>query len=296
MTARPAAAPLDAPSHVPSDAPPARPLLTIRPSRGWAVVDVREVWEFRDLLVSLAGRDLKIRYKQTVLGVLWVVLLPLTAAGIFAFVFGGVAKLETPGGVPYFLFTFTGLLAWNLFNGTLGRASSVMVGNEHLVSKVYFPRLILPLSTVSTGLIDLAVASGMLIILLIAFWHLPGVEILLLPVCLTLLLMLSLGAGMAATALAVSYRDIGYILPVLLQLLLYLSPIAYPLAEVPERFRAIYSLNPLVPLLEAFRWSVLGVGTVPWGGLAYAAVVSLLVLVGGALVFRRMERRFADVI
>lgn len=251
---------------------------------------------FRDLLLSLAGRDLKVRYKQTALGVTWVILQPLIAAGIFAFVFGGVAKLEAPGAVPYFLFSFVGLLAWNAFSGSLNRASGAMLGNEHLVSKVYFPRLILPISTLFAALIDFAVALGMLGVLLVLFWKLPTVSVLLMPLLLLLMLMLALGIGFAATALAVSYRDIGYIVPVALQFLLYASPVAYALQEVPEQYRAIYLLNPLAPLLEAFRWSVLGVGEVLWGYLAYAAAVSVLTFGLGAFVFKRMERKFADVI
>ncbi len=276
--------------------PTRAPHLTIRPSSGWRALDLRELWHFRDLLLTLAGRDLKVRYKQTALGVAWVILQPLIAAGIFAFVFGGVAGLDAPGEVPYFLFSFVGLLGWNAFSSTLSRASAAMVGNEHLVSKVYFPRLILPLSTVFAALIDFAVAFGMLLVLLLIFWGLPAVNFLLMPVVLLLLLMLSLGIGICATALAVSYRDVGYIIPVFIQFLLYASPVAYALQEVPEQYRAIYSLNPLAPLLEAFRWSLLGVGELEWGYLAYAAAMAGLAFAVGAFVFKRMERKFADVI
>jgi lipopolysaccharide transport system permease protein len=275
---------------------PRRAHLTIRPRSGWAALDLQEIWAFRDLLFTLAARDLKVRYKQTVLGVAWVIFQPLMAAGIFTFVFGAVAELEAPGAVPYFLFSFAGLLAWNAFNGTLNRASGALVGNEHLVSKVYFPRLILPISTIFAALIDFAVALGMLAMLLVLFWHLPGATLVLMPFCLLLVLMLALGLGCAATALGVRYRDVGYIVPVALQFLLYASPVAYPLQEVPERYRAIYLLNPLAPLLEAFRWSVLGVGEVLWAHLLYSAVFAVTALVAGAFVFKRMERKFADVI
>ncbi len=273
-----------------------RPHLTIRPRSGWAALDLQEIWAFRDLLFTLAARDLKVRYKQTALGVAWVIFQPLMAAGIFTFVFGAVAELEAPGGVPYFLFSFAGLLAWNAFSGTLNRAGGALVGNEHLVSKVYFPRLILPVSTIFAALIDFAVALGMLAVLLVLFWHLSGATLGLMPLCLLLMLMLALGIGCAATALGVSYRDVGYIVPVALQFLLYASPVAYPLQEVPERYRAIYLLNPLAPLLEAFRWSVLGVGEVLWGHLLYSGIFAATALVAGAFVFKRMERKFADVI
>ncbi|CAN5868621.1 ABC transporter permease [soil metagenome] len=270
--------------------------LTIRPRSGWAALDLREIWLFRDLLLALAGRDLKVRYKQTSLGVAWVILQPLIGAGIFAFVFGAVAKLEAPGGVPYFLFSFVGLLAWNAFSGTVNRSSGAMVGNEHLVSKVYFPRLILPISTIFAALIDFAVALGMLAVLLGLLWHLPGTALALMPLVLALMLTLALGIGFAATALSVSYRDVGYVVPVALQFLLYASPVAYPLQEVPEQYRAIYLLNPLAPLLEAFRWSLLGVGEVLWGHLLYSAACAATALIAGAFVFKRMERKFADVI
>jgi lipopolysaccharide transport system permease protein len=275
---------------------PRKPLLTIQPRSRWAALDLREVWLFRDLLLTLAGRDLKVRYKQTVLGVMWVILQPLIAAGIFAFVFGGVANLEAPGAVPYFLFSFVGLLAWGVFSSTLNRTSGVMVGNEHLVSKVYFPRLILPLTNIFATLIDFMVALGMLVILLAVFWHFPAANLLLMPVCVLLLLMLALGVGFAATALNVSYRDVGYITPVAVQFLLYASPVAYSVQEVPEAYRTVYMLNPLAPLLEAFRWSILGVGQVHWGFVTYAAAVCIGTFVVGAFVFKSMERKFADVI
>ena len=269
---------------------------TIRPRSGWAALDLREIWLFRDLLLALAGRDLKVRYKQTALGVAWVILQPLIGAGIFAFVFGAVAKLEAPGGVPYFVFTFVVILSWNSFSGTINRSSGAMVGNEHLVSKVYFPRLILPISTIFAALIDFAVALGMLAVLLGLLWHLPGATLALMPLVLALMLTLALGIGFAATALSVSYRDVGYVVPVALQFLLYASPVAYPLQEVPERYRAVYLLNPLAPLLEAFRWSLLGVGEVLWGHLLYSAACAVTILIAGAFVFKRMERKFADVI
>lgn len=275
---------------------PRRAHITIRPRSGWAALDLREIWHFRDLLRALAGRDLKVRYKQTALGVAWVILQPLVGAGIFAFVFGVVAEIEAPGAVPYFLFSFVGLLAWSAFSGTLNRASGAMVGNEHLVSKVYFPRLILPISTIVAALIDFTVTLGLLAVLLALFWHLPGATLVLMPLILLLMLVLALGIGFAATALAVSYRDVGYIVPVALQFLLYASPVAYPLQEVPERYRAIYLLNPLAPLLEAFRWSLLGVGEVLWGHLLYSAACAATALIVGAFVFKRMERKFADVI
>lgn len=271
------------------------PHQTIEPP-GWISLDLPEIWRFRDLLTILAMRDLKVRYKQTVLGVSWVILQPLIGAGILSFVFGGVAKLEAPGGVPYFLFSFTGMLLWHAFSTTLNRSGSALVGNSHIVAKVYFPRLILPMSTVFSALIDFAVGAVLYTILLAMLWHFPGWEILMAPVCLLVAMLLAVGVGFALSALAVPYRDINYLRPVTVQFLLYASPVAYAVSAVPEAQRGIYLLNPLAPLLQTFRWAALGVGQPSWGYFALAAAVSLVVFLIGAIIFSRMERSFADVI
>ena len=273
----------------------ARPHLIIQPGRGWRAVNTRELWQFRDLLSSLANRDLKLRYKQTALGIIWVVLQPLMAAGIFSFVFGSVAKLPSDG-LPYFLFSYAGLLGWNVFNNTATKVGASLTGNAQLISKVYFPRLILPLSAVPSVLVDFAVAAVMMAVAM-AFYHVvPTAAVLLLPVWAALLLLLSLGLGLVATSLAVSYRDVAYILPVFLQILLYASPIAYALSAVPARARTVYDLNPLSAPLEAFRASLLGTPMPGGGSLAYSAVVSILLFLAGVYAFKRMERKFADVI
>ncbi len=271
------------------------PCLTIRPLTGWAALDLAEIWQFRDLLFTLAARDVKLRYRQTALGAAWVVLQPLLAATIFAFVFGRVARLPS-NGVPYFLFAYIGLVAWNLFSTTLSKAGGCLVGSSHLVSKVYFPRMVLPLSTAFGSLIDAAVSLAMLIVLMAIYHVAPGWGVVALPVWLALLLMLSLGVGFFTAALMVRYRDVQYILPVLTQMLLYASPVAYALSAVPAKLQIWFLLNPLSGLLEGFRWSLLG-GTPPgWGAISFAAAASVLVFVGGACFFKRMEREFADVI
>ena len=273
----------------------ARPHLIIQPGRGWRAVNTRELWQFRDLLSSLANRDLKLRYKQTALGMILVVLQPIMAAGIFSFVFGSVAKLPSDG-LPYFLFSYAGLLGWNVFNNTATKVGASLTGNAQLISKVYFPRLILPLSAVPSVLVDFAVAAVMMAVAM-AFYHVvPTAAVLLLPVWAALLLLLSLGLGLVATSLAVSYRDVAYILPVFLQILLYASPIAYALSAVPARARMVYDLNPLSAPLEAFRASLLGTPMPSAGSLAYSAVVSILLFLAGVYAFKRMERKFADVI
>ncbi len=282
-----------------SPAPP-RPRLVIEPPSAWAALNLHELWHFRELLWNLAVRDVKLRYRQTALGVIWVILQPLLGAAIFAFVFGKVGRFKTPGDVPYLLFALSGMMAWQAFAGTLTRTSNTMVGNAHLVSKVYFPRVVLPLGTLSSTLLDFTVTLAFLFVIMGFRWHYPGWNILLMPVCLLLLVMLSLGAGLWATALSVSYRDVGYVIPVMTQLLFYLSPVAYSvqtvLERVSERHRTLYFLNPMASILEGFHWSLLSVGTIHWGWLAYAGCVSLATLVVGAYVFSRMERKFADVV
>ncbi len=273
----------------------AEPYLTIRPRSGWAALNFLEVWHFRDLLLSLAGRDLKLRYRQTALGVIWVILQPLIAAGILSFVFGAVAKLSSDG-LPHFIFSFAGLLAWNAFNNTLSRSSTSLVGNAHLVSKVYFPRLVLPLSTLISTLVDFAVAMGMMIVLMICYRIAPQPGLLLLPILLLILAAMALGVGLYAAALMVSYRDIGYILPVFMPFLMWASPVGYSISDVPLRWRGWYMLNPLAGLIQSFRWSLLGRGEFSATQLIYPATVSVAVFVAGAFAFRRMERRFADVI
>lgn len=275
-----------------------KPYLVIQPTRGWAALNLPEIWQFRDLLLTLAGRDVKLRYRQTALGVIWVVLQPLLAAGIFSFVFGKVARIQTDG-VPSFLFSYAGLLGWNAFNNTLGKASTCLIQNSQLISKVFFPRLIVPLSTVFSTLIDFGVALAMMAVLL-AVNHVPlGLPILLLPVLLLLILMLAVGVGLYVAALTVSYRDVQFVLPVLLQFLLYASPVAYPVSQVPVAWQRLYMLNPLAGLLEAFRWAFFHKITshpVAWWAVGYGAIFACSALVVGVFAFKKMERRFADVI
>ncbi len=275
--------------------PPRVPYLTLRATSGWAALKLGELWHFRDLMFTLADRDIKVRYKQTVLGVAWVILQPLLAAGALSFVFGKVAKLPSDD-LPYFVFSFAGLLLWNVFANTLSKTSNSMLGNTHLISKVYFPRLILPISSTFSTLIDFAVALAMMGVLMIAWRLAPGWGLLLLPAWLFFAILLSMGVGLMAAALLVRYRDVGYILPVATQLLMYVSPIAYSVSAVPAKWRFIYFLNPVTGLLEAFRWSLLNHGSFPWPFVLYAVVISSLIFLAGAMMFKRMERTFVDVI
>ncbi len=271
------------------------PVLVIRPDSARTLGLAGDLWAFRDLLWSLADRDLRLRYRQTALGVAWVLLQPVLGALIFTFVFGVVAGLPSDG-VPYFLFTFASLAGWALFAGILTRASGSLVQNSPLIAKVWFPRAVLPASTLPAALIDFLIAllllGGMMAWAEVA----PGIAILTVPLWVLALAMLALGLGLIGSALMVSYRDVQHILPVGVQLLLYASPVAYSASNVPERFLALYYLNPLAPLLEGLRASLLGTPMPPTNTIVWGATVALGTFVLGAAVFRRLERRFADVI
>lgn len=273
-----------------------KPRLTIVPRNKWLPANPRELWDFRTLLTRFGARDLTLRYRQTALGVTWVVLQPLLGAGVLSFVFGSVAKLKAPAGIPYFVFSLTGMVGWTVFSDVTTRASSVMVGNAPLVSKVYFPRLVLPLSSVLSTLVDVGVSLVLLGVVMTIYGVVPGAAIVLLPVWILLCTLLSLGIGMGAGALMVRYRDIQYILPIGVQFLLYASPVAYELSAVPASAQAIFKLNPLTGILEAMRWSILDVTRPSTGLIAYSTVVSLLLCVAGLALFTHMERQFADVI
>jgi lipopolysaccharide transport system permease protein len=271
------------------------PVLVIRPDSARSLGIITDLWQFRDLLWALADRDLRLRYRQTVLGVAWVVLQPMLGALIFTFVFGVVAGLGSDG-IPYLTFTFASLAGWGLFSGIVSRASGSLVQNSGLIGKVWFPRSVLPSSTVPAALVDLVVA--LLVLAMLMAWQgvAPTAAILTLPLWVALLVALALAIGFAASALMVRYRDVQHILPVALQLLLYASPVAYAASNVPERFRPLYQLNPLATALDGLRWSLLGAEAPPTPAVTLALLVTLGLLVLGTWMFRRMERGFADVI
>jgi lipopolysaccharide transport system permease protein len=274
-----------------------RGLRTLRPTTGWVAVDLGELFEFRDLLLELARRDIKLRYRQTVLGIAWVLLQPLVAAGVLNFAFGIVAGARPPGG-SYFLFTFVGLLAWNLFSLTLNKTSLSLVGNSYLVSKVYFPRLILPLSGTLSTLLDFSIALVVYFVLLMAGGASAQAYVVLLPIWIALIFCLALGAGFIAAALTVKYRDIQHILPIVIPFLLYASPVAYDVTQIPPDYRtAFYLLNPLAALIAGLRASLLtGSSLPPLPFVAWSATIALSLFVFGAAVFKRTERSFADVV
>ena len=271
------------------------PVTVILPPGRLALPRWSEVWEAREVLYRFAQRDILLRYRQTVVGVAWVLIQPLFSAGIFSIVFGQVANLSS-GDVPYFIFSYVGMLAWNLFSGTVTRAAPSLVSNQALVSKVFFPRMLVPLSTAASVLLDFLVSFVLGIVLLVLYGINPGWPIVLVPVWVVLIVLLSEGIGLIASALMVRYRDVGYILPWLIQILLYAAPVAYTVDAVPENLRALFNANPLTWMLELFRWSMLGQAPPPlWQGLGFAAV-ALVVFYVGAMAFQTWEREFADVI
>lgn len=261
------------------------------------MLPVRDLLEFRDLVRILAVRDVKLRYRQTVVGVAWVVLQPLLAAGILSFVFGTVAGLTTgQSEVPYFVFSFAGLMVWNVFIQVFLKATDSLVANAQLVSKIYFPRLALPLSTVFGVLVDFAVSVGLMIAFMVAYDVRPGEAVLVAPVAVAVAVMLGLGIGLVTASLNVSFRDVRYVVPVVSQFLLYATPVAYAADVVPPSARWFLDVNPLVGVLELFRWAVLETDAPSVTHLVVSVVAAVAVMVVGALVFQRTERRFADVI
>jgi lipopolysaccharide transport system permease protein len=270
---------------------------TLRPTTGWVALDLRELVEFKDLILEFARRDIKLRYRQTALGIAWVVLQPIVAAGVLNFAFGVVAGAR-PQGPSYFLFTFAGLLMWNLFSMTLNKTSLSLVGNSYLISKVYFPRLSLPISGTLATMLDFGVALGVLFIVQAVYGIAPGWQLLLVPLWVVLVLCLALGAGLIAAALTVQYRDVQHILPILIPFMLYASPVAYDVSQIPQGYqRLFYLINPLAAPIVAFRASLLPTTPMPpLPSLAWSAAVAMALFVFGAAVFKRTERKFADVV
>ena len=272
-----------------------RSIFVIQPTHGLSALNLRELWSYRDLLFILADRDVKLRYKQTALGVIWVILQPVVAALIFAVIFGGFAKLPSDGS-PYILFVFCGMLPWNLFSGALQRAGNSLVGNSNLISKVYFPRAIIPIASTASVLIDFAVSLVVLLVLMLMYQVVPTWRLLTLPFFLLLAVVAATGISLWLSGLNVYYRDFMYALPFVIQVWLYASPVAYATSIVPEQWRVWYSLNPAVAFIEGFRWAILGHSALTIEMVISATLISLASLISGLFVFRRIERGFADVL
>jgi lipopolysaccharide transport system permease protein len=272
-----------------------RPTVVIEPTRGWSALNLRELWTYRDLLMILAGRDVKLRYKQTGLGVTWVVLQPLVAAMIFAVMFGRFAKLPS-NGQPYLLFVFSGIVVWNYFAAVLQRAGNSLITDQRLITKVYFPRLAIPLASTFSALIDLAVALVVMGIFMAFYRVAPTWRLLTLPLFIGLAALTATGVSLWLSALNVKYRDFAHAMPFILQVWMFASPVAYAAALVPEKYRLIYSINPAVAFVEGARWAILGSSSVTVPMVALTSVIGLAVFVGGAFFFRRTERGFADAV
>lgn len=269
--------------------------IRIQRSQGWAALNLRELWAYRDLFGILAGRDIRLRYKQTALGITWVILQPVLASGIFAVIFGVLADLPSDE-TPYFLFAFAGMLPWTLFAQSLSRSGGSLVGNRDMISKVYFPRIILPIASSIAVLVDFFIGLVMLLIMLM-FYRIPfTMRLLWLPALVFLNLTIAIGVSFWISAFSVYYRDFVYVLPFLIQAWMYASPTAYSTDLIPEGWLWVYSLNPMVGVINGFRWVFLNHGAFPATSLAVGSVVGILVFVLGAMVFRRIERNFADVI
>jgi lipopolysaccharide transport system permease protein len=267
--------------------------IVITPPRRFALPKTAELWEAREVLYRFGARDVTLRYRQTLLGVVWVVLQPLLTAAIFTLVFNKVAHLHVQG--PYLIFAFVGMLAWNLFSGIIVRAQGSLVSNRDLVSKVFFPRMLVPLAVVYSNLVDFVVTLGFLVILYLAYGLNPGLACLLVPVWFLMVILLASGVGLVTSALTVRYRDINYFVPFFLQFLLYATPIAYPISAV-KGYRIFFEINPLTWILQEFQWSLARQPAPATWEFVLSIVVPVFVFVGGAVIFEQMERGFADVI
>lgn len=278
-------------------------VIFLSPSRGWNSLKLMEIWRFRELVFFLIWRDIKVRYKQTALGAAWAIIQPFFTMVVFTIFFGRLAGVPSDG-VPYPIFSFTGLLPWGLFTKALSDAGRSMIANRSMITKVYFPRLVIPLASVLSGLVDFGIGFVVLIGMILYYNNLPGSEtqisptiaVLTLPFFILLALITALGVGLWLSALNVIYRDINYIIPFLTQFWLFVTPIAYPSSLVPEQWRWLYALNPMTGVVEGFRWALLGVDTAPGPMLAVSTTISILVLISGLFYFRRMERTFADMV
>jgi lipopolysaccharide transport system permease protein len=267
----------------------------IKPSKGWLPLDLGEIWTYRELLGMFAWRDVSVRYKQSVAGIGWAIIQPLLTMVIFTIIFGKFAKLPSDG-LPYPVFAYCALLPWNYFAQSLSGSSDSLVGSSYLITKVYFPRLILPMSKVFAGLIDFAVAFVILIGMMVWYGITPTQGTLLLPVFMLIAMVTALGVGLWFTALNVKFRDVRFIVPFVTQFWMYASPVAYATSLVPERWRWVYGLNPMVGVIEGFRWALLGKAAPDPAMMLVSSSAVCIILVSGLFFFRKMETTFADVV
>lgn len=278
-----------------SNSKAATPVVFIKPSKGWVSLDLRSLWEYRELLYFLTWRDIKVRYKQTALGAAWAILQPSATMLIFSLFFGRLVKVPSDG-IPYPLFSFAALVPWTFFANGLNQSSNSLIASANLLKKVYFPRLAIPIATVLAGVVDFILAFGVLLVMIVFYRVTPTIKILWTPLLLLLAFVTSLGVGLWMSALNVKYRDVRYVVPFMIQIWLFATPVAYPSSLLPEPWRTVYGLNPMVGVVEGFRWALLGTNTGPGWMVFASALAAVIILVTGAVYFRYMERTFADVV
>ncbi len=271
------------------------PVTRIEPSRGWVSLKLRELWEYRELAYFLVWRDIKVRYKQTVLGAAWAVIQPFFTMVVFSLFFGRLAKVPSDG-IPYPIFAFAALAPWNFFANGLTHSSDSLVGNQNLIKKVYFPRLCIPIASVLSGTADFGISFCVLLGMMLYYGQVPAWNMLWLPLLVLLALTTALGAGLWLSALNVQYRDVKYTVPFLVQFWMFATPIAYPSSLLQEPWRTVYGINPMAGVVEGFRWALLHTRTSPGPMIGVSAAAAALLLIGGAFYFRRMEKTFADVV
>lgn len=276
---------------------PANPdnLTIIEPKKGWIPVDLKEIWKYRELLYFLTKRDIKVRYKQTVLGGLWAIIQPFFTMVVFTLFFGRLAKVPSDG-IPYPIFVYAGLLPWTYFSNALAASGNSLVGNANLITKVYFPRIIVPASAAMAGLVDFFVALSVLCVMMVYYNFIPSIGLLLFPFLLGLTFLCAVGAGLWLSALNVQYRDIRYVIPFLIQIWMFVSPVIYPISMVDKKYHWLLALNPMGGVIKAFRASLLGHMPIDWNLLGISSVIIFSMFFSGMYYFRRMERTFADVV
>ena len=271
------------------------PMVRIEASKGWVPVRFKELWEYRELVYFLVWRDIKIRYKQTLLGAAWAIIQPFFTMVVFSVLFGKLAKIPSDG-VPYPVFSFAALVPWTFFAGSVSHASDCLVGSANLIKKVYFPRLVVPIASVLSGTVDFVFAFGTLLGIMLFYGIIPTANVVYLPLLLVLTVVTALGVGLWLSALNVEFRDVRYAVPFLVQFWFFITPITYPSSLLPEPWRTFYGINPMVGVVEGFRWALIGTNTGPGPIVMVSSSFAIALLVTGACFFRRMERTFADVV
>ncbi len=271
------------------------PVLRIRPSRGWQRLNLAEVWHHRELVYFLSWRDIKVRYKQTALGAAWAIIQPFMTMLVFSLFFGKLAKMPSDG-IPYPLFAYAALVPWTFFANSLTQSSNSLIQNSNMLKKIYFPRLIIPIGTILSGAVDFLVAFAVLLIMMLYYGVVPSANVVWVPFLLLLVVGTALGIGLWCSALNVRFRDVRYAIPFVTQFWLFATPIAYPSSLLGEPWRTLYGVNPMVGVVEGFRWALLGTQTAPLGLLLLSTVTAIVTVVTGAFFFKRMEKTFADTV